>query len=52
MHSLLPKNEHSDTYLTGEISNLRVVDGRRLCWTSDFTPQFVEFETINGTRFC
>ena len=46
---LVAKNEHSDTYLTGEISNLRVVDGRRL-YTSDFTPPVHALETINGTR--
>jgi len=46
---LVAKNEHSDTYLTGEISNLRVVDGRRL-YTSDFTPPVHALETIDGTR--
>jgi len=46
---LVAKNEHSDTYLTGEISNLRVVGGRRL-YTSDFTPPVHALEPINGTR--
>ena len=46
---LVAKNEHSDTYLTGEISNLRVVDGRRL-YTANFTPPVHALETINGTR--
>ena len=46
---LVAKNEHSDTYLTGEISNLRVVNGRRL-YTSDFTPPVHALETIDGTR--
>lgn len=46
---LVAKNEHADEYLTGEISNLRVVNGRRL-YTSDFTPPVHALETINGTR--
>ena len=46
---LVAKNEHSDTYLTGEISNLRVVNGRRL-YTSDFTSPVHALETIDGTR--
>ena len=46
---LVAKNEHADTFLTGEISNLRVVNGRRL-YTSDFTPPVHALETINGTR--
>ena len=45
---LVAKNEHSDTYLTGEISNLRVVDGRRL-YTSDFTVPTHELEVIGDT---
>ena len=32
------KNIHGSAYLTGDISNLRVVGGRRL-YTSNFTPQ-------------
>ena len=46
---LVAKNEHADTFLTGEISNLRVVNGRRL-YTSDFTPPVHALETIDGTR--
>ena len=46
---LVAKNEHADTFLTGEISNLRVVAGRRL-YTSDFTPPVHALETIDGTR--
>ena len=46
---LVAKNEHADTFLTGEISNLRVVAGRRL-YTSNFTPPVHALETINGTR--
>ena len=46
---LVAKNEHADTYLTGYVSNLRVVDGRRL-YTSNFTPPVHELEPINGTR--
>ena len=46
---LVAKNEHADTFLTGEISNLRVVNGRRL-YTANFTPPVHALETINGTR--
>ena len=46
---IVAKNEHGDTYLTGEISNLRVVGGRRL-YTSNFTPPVHALESINGTR--
>ena len=35
-------------YITGYISNLRVVAGRRL-YTSDFTPPVHELEPIDGT---
>ena len=43
------KNIHGSTYLTGDISNLRVVSGRRL-YTSDFTPPVHALEPIDGTR--
>jgi len=46
---VVAENQHSDTYLTGYVSNLRVVDGRRL-YTSNFTPPVHELEPINGTR--
>jgi len=46
---IVAKNTHSSTYLTGDISNLRVVAGRRL-YTSDFTPPVHALESINGTR--
>jgi len=46
---IVAKNEHSDEYLTGEISNLRVVGGRRL-YTSNFTVPVHALETINGTK--
>ena len=46
---IVAKNTHSSTYLTGDISNLRVVAGRRL-YTSDFTPPVHALEPINGTR--
>ena len=46
---IVAKNEHSDEYLTGEISNLRVVSGRRL-YTSNFTVPVHALETINGTK--
>ena len=46
---IVAKNEHSDSYLTGEISNLRVVSGRRL-YTSNFTVPVHALETINGTK--
>ena len=46
---VVAKNRHADTFLTGEISNLRVVSGRRL-YTSNFTPPVHALETINGTR--
>ena len=42
------KNIHGSAYLTGDISNLRVVAGRRL-YTSDFTPPVHALEPINGT---
>ena len=44
------KNLHGGgSYMNGEISNLRVVAGRRL-YTSDFTPPVHALEPINGTR--
>lgn len=44
------KNIHGNSnFMNGEISNLRVVAGRRL-YTSDFTPPVHALETINGTR--
>ena len=43
------KNIHGSTYLTGDISNLRVVSGRRL-YTSNFTPPVHALEPIDGTR--
>ena len=43
------KNIHGSSYLTGDISNLRVVAGRRL-YTSNFTPPVHALEPINGTR--
>ena len=43
------KNIHGSAYLTGNISNLRVVAGRRL-YTSNFTPPVHALEPINGTR--
>tara|TARA_B100000575_G_scaffold257862_1_gene229112 strand:+ start:2312 stop:4090 length:1779 start_codon:yes stop_codon:yes gene_type:complete len=43
------KNIHGSTYLTGDISNLRVVSGRRL-YTSEFTPPVHALEPIDGTR--
>ena len=43
------KNIHGSAYLTGDISNLRVVAGRRL-YTSNFTPPVHALEPINGTR--
>ena len=44
------KNLHGGgNYMNGEISNLRVVAGRRL-YTSDFTPPVHALEPINGTR--
>ena len=47
---IVGKNIHSDgVYMNGEISNLRVVAGRRL-YTSDFTPPVHALEPINGTR--
>ena len=46
---VVAENQHADTYLTGYVSNLRVVDGRRL-YTSNFTPPVHELEPINGTR--
>ena len=46
---IVGKNTHASEYLTGYISNLRVVSGRRL-YTSDFTPPVHALETINGTR--
>ena len=46
---VVAKNRHADTFLTGEISNLRVVSGRRL-YTSNFTPPVHALETIDGTR--
>ena len=44
------KNLHGGgNYMNGEISNLRVVAGRRL-YTSEFTPPVHALETINATR--
>ena len=43
------KNIHGSSYLTGDISNLRVVAGRRL-YTSNFTPPVHALEPIDGTR--
>ena len=43
------KNIHGGDFMNGEISNLRVVAGRRL-YTSDFTPPVHALEPINGTR--
>ena len=44
------KNIHGNgNFMNGEISNLRVVAGRRL-YTTDFTPPVHALETINGTR--
>tara|TARA_R100001463_G_scaffold30262_1_gene68848 strand:+ start:539 stop:2266 length:1728 start_codon:yes stop_codon:yes gene_type:complete len=43
------KNIHGGDFMNGEISNLRVVAGRRL-YTSNFTPPVHALETINGTR--
>jgi len=43
------KNIHGSAYLTGDISNLRVVAGRRL-YTSNFTPPVHALEPISGTR--
>ena len=43
------KNIHGSSYLTGDISNLRVVAGRRL-YTSNFIPPVHALEPINGTR--
>jgi len=47
---IVGKNLHGGgNYMNGEISNLRVVAGRRL-YTSDFTPPVHALEPINGTR--
>ena len=47
---IVGKNIHGNTnFMNGEISNLRVVAGRRL-YTSDFTPPVHALEPINGTR--
>ena len=46
---VVAENQHADTYLTGYISNLRVVSGRRL-YTENFTPPVHALEPINGTR--
>ena len=47
---IVGKNQHGGgNYITGYISNLRVVAGRRL-YTSDFTPPVHELELIDGTR--
>ena len=46
---VVAENQHGDTYLTGYISNLRVVNGRRL-YTENFTPPVHELEPIDGTR--
>ena len=46
---IVGKNQHGGgNYITGYISNLRVVAGRRL-YTSDFTPPVHELEPIDGT---
>jgi hypothetical protein len=47
---IVGKNLHGGgNYMNGEISNLRVVAGRRL-YTSNFTPPVHALEPINGTR--
>ena len=46
---IVGKNIHGSTYLTGDISNLRIVAGRRL-YTSNFTPPVHALEPISGTR--
>jgi len=47
---IVGKNIHgSGNFMNGEISNLRVVAGRRL-YTSNFTPPVHALEPINGTR--
>ena len=47
---IVGKNVHGGgEYMNGEISNLRVVAGRRI-YTSDFTPPVHALETISGTR--
>ena len=43
------KNIHGGDFMNGEISNLRVVAGRRL-YTSNFTPPVHALEPISGTR--
>lgn len=43
------KNIHGSDFMNGEISNLRVVGGRRL-YTSNFTPPVHALEPISGTR--
>ena len=46
---IVGKNIHGNTnFMNGEISNLRVVAGRRL-YTSDFTPPVHALEPIDGT---
>ena len=47
---IVGKNLHGGgNYMNGEISNLRVVAGRRL-YTSNFTPPVHALEAIDGTR--
>ena len=47
---IVGKNVHGGgEYMNGEISNLRVVAGRRI-YTSDFTPPVHALEAISGTR--
>ena len=42
-------NQHAASYLTGSVSNLRIVDGQKL-YTSDFTPLVHGLETVPGTN--
>tara|TARA_B100000902_G_scaffold382705_1_gene420692 strand:- start:1550 stop:3310 length:1761 start_codon:yes stop_codon:yes gene_type:complete len=42
-------NQHSSSYLTGSVSNFRIVNGQRL-YTSDFTPLDHGLELIPGTN--
>ena len=46
---VVAENQHGDTYLTGYVSNLRVVSGRRL-YTENFTVPVHALEPIDGTR--
>ena len=42
-------NQHSSSYLTGSVSNFRIVDGQQL-YTSNFAPLVHGLETIPGTN--